>query len=332
MKKSLSSVLSIFLVFVFMFMAVGSNRAAGDKLNSDKLPFGLDDIFGKNKAELTESTKDIYGFSENYETYPVYTFEETTESTTVTTATTTKPTATATQPTTRPATTRPTTTRPTTTRKPVTTTRPTTTVPSVNASLDSSSIGSVVSFYNTAVRRTYSGGAPEVYQTMGLRGNITGSGGIAPYISELQEILETDTDAFSGYTYGIPGEDDIEVDSVTRATATSNGGRTKIYIVFKDFSVSMNDIENIDPSELPEEFDDIFDGFGSSVVSGKNSVKLVLTNSYIDCTVDEKTGKIIDGTWNYDVDFEFGNAEMDISGVTLSLVDFCIPMRLRVTL
>ena len=57
---------------------------------------------------------------------------------------------------------------------------------------------------------------------------------------ELQEILETDTDAFSGYTYGIPGEDDIEVDSVTRATATSNGGRTKIYIVFKDFSVSMN--------------------------------------------------------------------------------------------
>lgn len=331
MKKTFSSVLSIILVFVFLFMAAGSGNSSDDKSDSGKLPFGLDEIFGKGEVEeTTEETTYFYGFSENYETYPVYTFEETeTSTTTATTTTTTRPTTT----TTRPTTTRPTTTRPTTTRKPATTTtRPVTTTQSVNASLNSSNKSTVINFYNDAVRRTYGDGAPEVYQTMSLRGNVTGSGGIAPYISELQEILETDSESFSGYTYGIPGEDNVDTVSVSSASATSNNGKTKVYIVFKNFSVSMEDIESIDPNELPEEFNDIFEGFGSSVVSGKDTVKLTLSNSYIDCTIDERTGKIIDGTWNYDVDFEFGNAEMNVGGVTMSIVDFCIPMRLRVTL
>ena len=336
MKKSFSSVLSIILVFVFLFMAAGSGNSSDDKSDSGKLPFGLDEIFGKGEEEETlEETTYYYGFSENYETYPVYTFEETETSTTTTTTTTTTTKPTTTKPTTtrptttRPTTTRPTTTRPTTTRRPTTTT---TTVPSVNASLTSSNVSTVVNFYNDAVRRTYGDGAPEVYQTMSLRGNITGSGGIAPYISELQEILETDSESFSGYTYGIPGEDNVDTVSVSSASATSNNGKTKVYIVFKNFSVSMGDIESIDPNELPEEFNDIFADFGSSVVSGKDTVKLTLTNSYIDCTIDERTGKIIDGTWNYDVDFEFGDAEMNVGGVTMSIIDFCIPMRLRVTL
>lgn len=346
MKKSFSSVLSIILVFVFAFMAVASNKNSGKKPDTDDLPFGLGEFFGSGEEP---ETTDLYGFSEKYETYPEYTFSytEETESSTVTTTTTTTTQPTTTKPvttkpavktpttkrqtTTRPTTTRPTTTRPTTTR-PTTTRKITTTVPSSNVSLNSSNTAAVVSFYNDAVRSTYSNGAPVVYQTMGLRGNITGSGGIAPYISELQKILETDTAAFSGAAYGIPGEDDVESNSVSKASATSSGGKTRIYIEFKDFSVTMEDIDNIDPGELPEEFNDIFADFSSSVVSGRDTVRLSLSNSYIDCTVDERTGKIIDGTWNYDVDFVFGNAEMKLSDVTLSLIDFCIPMRLRVTL
>lgn len=324
MKKSFSSVLSIILVFVFAFMAVASNRSSDKKFNADDLPFGLGEFFGSGNEPVST---DIYGFSERYETYPEYTFEytEETETSTTTEAVTTTTTLPSTT-TTRPTTTRPTTTRPTTTRA------TTTTVPATTVSLNSTNISAVVDFYNDAVKRTNANGSPEVYQTMSLRGNITGSGGIAPYIPDLQEILEADTDDFSGKAYGIPNSTDIDTISVSKASASSSGGKTRIYIKFKEFSVSMEDVENFDAGELPEDFNDIFAEFGSSVVSGKDTVKLSLSNSYIECIVDEKTGEITDGTWNYDVDFIFGNAEMNISDVTLSLIDFRIPMRLRVTL
>lgn len=329
MKKSFSSVLSIILVFVFAFMAVASNKSSDKKFNADNLPFGLGEFFG---LEEDPETTDLYGFSEKYETYPEYTFNYIEETETSTeTATTTQPSTTTT--TTRPATTvRPTTTtRPTTTRPTTTRATTTTTVPATTVSLNSTNISAVVDFYNDAVKRTNANGSPEVYQTMSLRGNITGSGGIAPYIPDLQEILEADTDDFSGKAYGIPNSTDIDTISVSKASASSSGGKTRIYIKFKEFSVSMEDVENLDAGELPEDFNDIFAEFGSSVVSGKDTVKLSLSNSYIECVVDEKTGEITDGTWNYDVDFVFGNAEMNISDVTLSLIDFRIPMRLRVT-
>ena len=164
-------------------------------------------------------------------------------------------------------------------------------------------------------------------QTLELRGNITGSGDIVPYIPELQTLFEQECKALSTVSGELPDQD-VNAFSVSRATATSSGGKTKIYIKFKDFSVSMADLEGMNSSDIPDEIMDIFESLSSSVVSGGSTVKISLKNSYIDCVVDEKTGQIIDGTWSYDVDVIFGNAEILVDGTKLSIIDFCIPFRI----
>jgi len=164
-----------------------------------------------------------------------------------------------------------------------------------------------------------------------MRGNISCSGTLAPYVPEMQELFEYQCSSLSGGVYGLP-EQSFPASSVSSATASSSGGRTTVKITFKDFSVSAAEFENIeDISGIPGDITGLFDALGTDLDTGADTVKINLSNGYVDCVIDERTGEIIDGTWNFDVDFTIGNASIDLDTETVTIVDLRIPMRLRAT-
>ena len=67
-----------------------------------------------------------------------------------------------------------------------------------------------------------------------------------------------------------------------------------------------------------EGLDSALDTLGATISRGRETVKLTYNNATIKVVVDEKTGKIIDGTWKYDINIDVADADIKMAGINLA--------------
>lgn len=194
-----------------------------------------------------------------------------------------------------------------------------------SAGLNSTDAAEVVAYYAAAVKKTN-----KVTDTekMALADEITGDGFIGAALSILQPIIESVlADQGGTKERGIPGSDDgvarIKASDVSKAVASSKNGKTTIAIQLKD-QVDGPDEDAKTAGPVARgigtlgSIDGALEALGATISSGRDTVKLTYKNSTIKVVVDEKTGKIVDGSWKYDIDLNIGNAAISMAGINLN--------------
>lgn len=195
-----------------------------------------------------------------------------------------------------------------------------------SAGLNSTDAAEVVAYYSAAVAKT---GRVTDTEKMALAAEITGDGFLGAVLGILQPIIE-DVLADQGGTSerGIPGSDDgkarIKASDVTKAVASSKDGKTTIAIQLKDQVDGPNAVDGKTTGPVARgigtlgNIDGALDALGATISSGRETVKLTYKNATIKVVVDEKTGKIVDGSWKYDIDLDIANAAISMAGIDLN--------------
>lgn len=194
------------------------------------------------------------------------------------------------------------------------------------AGLNSSDVAEVVAYYAAAVAKT---NRVTDTESMALAADITGDGFIGAVLGLAQPIVESVlADQGGTKERGIPGSDDgvarLQVGDVTKAVAKSSNGKTTIAIQLKDQvdGPDAADGKTVGPVARGigtlGSIDGALDALGATISSGRDTVKLTYKNATIKVVVDEATGKIVDGSWKYDIDVDIANAEIDLQGIAIS--------------
>lgn len=194
-----------------------------------------------------------------------------------------------------------------------------------SAGLNSTDTAAIVEYYKAAVKKTN-----RVTDTkkMWLAADITGDGFIGAALGVLQPIIESVLDGQGGTKErDLPGSDGniarITAADVAKAQATSKDGKTTIAIQLKD---QVDGPEANGKTDGPvargigtlEGLDSALDALGATISEGRETVKLTYKNATIKVVVDEKTGKIVSGSWKYDIDVDIADAAITMAGINLN--------------
>lgn len=183
----------------------------------------------------------------------------------------------------------------------------------------------IVAYYNAARKATKP--APKGHQTMVLSGDITGDGFMGAILGALTPAAKSALEKNSKDTDWIPADShaDIKVSDVKSATAKDDGkGNVVITIYFKD----QTDGPDGDPNNggpvargvgTLGSIDNALNEMGAEITEGRNTVKLTYTDAYLkDVKINQKSGKIVSGTWHYTVKIFVGNAKAKL-GISATL-------------
>ncbi len=199
------------------------------------------------------------------------------------------------------------------------------TTKAASAGLNSTDAAEIVAYYTAAVAKT---GRVTDTKKMALADEITGEGFIGTALSVLQPIIESVLDGQGGTKErDLPGSDEniarIKASDVAKAVASSKDGKTTIAIQLKE---QVDGPEANGKTDGPvargigtlEGIDSALDALGATISSGRETVKLTYKNATIKVVVDEKTGKIVDGSWKYDIDVDVADAAIKMAGINLN--------------
>ncbi len=199
------------------------------------------------------------------------------------------------------------------------------TTAAASAGLNSTDTAEIVEFYKAAVKKT---GRVTDTKKMWLADDITGDGFIGAALGVLQPIIESVlADQGGTKERDLPGADEniarIKADDVAKAQATSKDGKTTIAIQLKN---QVDGPEANGKTDGPvargigtlEGLDSALDALGATISEGRETVKLTYKNATIKVVVDEKTGKIVDGSWKYDIDVDVADAAITMAGINLN--------------
>lgn len=194
-----------------------------------------------------------------------------------------------------------------------------------SAGLNSSDAAEIVEYYKAAVKKT---GRVTDTKKMWLADDITGDGFIGTALGVLQPIIESVLDGQGGTKErDLPGCDGdvarITAADVAKAQATSKNGKTTIAIQLKN---QVDGPEANGKTDGPvargigtlEGLDSALDALGATISRGRETVKLTYKNATIKVVVDEKTGKIVSGSWKYDIDVDIADADVKMAGINLA--------------
>ena len=183
----------------------------------------------------------------------------------------------------------------------------------------------IVAYYNAARKATKP--APKGYQTMALKGDITGDGAIGTFSGILTKAANSALNKNSKETDWIPAADhaDIKVSDVKSATAKDDGkGNVIVTIYFKD----QTDGSDGDPNNggpvargvgTLGSIDGALNEMGAEMTEGRNTVTLTYTDAYVkNVVINQKSGKITGGEWHYLVKIHVGDARAKL-GITAHL-------------
>ncbi len=194
--------------------------------------------------------------------------------------------------------------------------------------LNSSDISAVVAFYNAAEKKTESGGAPKGRQTMQLNGDIKYDAAMGSLGPVLDPIITKAVDNNCGQTNSIPGKGALLASDVSSASATSKNGKTTIRLNIKNQTDGAYASDKNSSGPVARAIgtlgsaDNIFNELDASInSSNKDSITIKYTNAYIECVVDEATGRIISGNWHYNVNINIGSASMKSGTISVSIKD-----------
>ena len=195
-----------------------------------------------------------------------------------------------------------------------------------SAGLNSSDVNEVLAYYSAAVAKT-----KKITKTekMSLKSEITGDGFLGTALAVLQPIIEDVVAKQGGTKEGnIPGANDgalrLQAGDITKAVASSKNGKTTIAIQLKDqvdgpeaangetvgpVSRGIGTLGNIDGA---------LEELGATISEGRETVKLTYNNATIKVVIDESTGKIVDGSWKYDINIDVASAKITMAGISLN--------------
>lgn len=185
--------------------------------------------------------------------------------------------------------------------------------------LTSQDIAAIVEFYNAAEKRTEEAGAPAGNQTMALGANgIQGDGAVGAVLNIVEPVIKSTLEKNSNPSDYIPGKGALEAGDVSKATAISKDGKTRIRMEIKSQTDGPDapDGETTGPVARAigtlGNIDGALSELGATISEGRENVKLTYTNAYIECVIDEETGKIVSGHWHHTVNISITNAKLHL--------------------
>lgn len=184
--------------------------------------------------------------------------------------------------------------------------------------LNSTDAEEIVAYYNAA-RKATEGHAPAGKQTMTLAALDGGSGVVGNIVSAFEGIAKSALEKNSTATDYIPAHDhgDVKASDVKNAKATSDGKYTTITfdVVDQQANASTKGGDGSVGRAIG-----VLDGVDSAlkelngveVQDGIQNIKLTYKNAKVTAKIDESTGRIVGGTWQYRVD-------INVSSITLKI-------------
>ena len=154
-----------------------------------------------------------------------------------------------------------------------------------------------------------------------------GSGVVGGLVSAFEPIAKKALAKNSGPIDHITGGfDKLTADDVASATASDDGKYTHIRINLKEQTDGMNGKSKeghvghgVSILDGVQTAIDQLDGV--TVDTSEGEIKLHYNNAYIDCKVDNETGKIVSGTWHYTVNVTINNIKAKIGFISATLHD-----------
>lgn len=185
--------------------------------------------------------------------------------------------------------------------------------------LTSQDIATIVEFYNAAEKRTEEAGAPEGNQTMALGASgIQGDGAVGAVLNIVEPVIKSTLEKNSNPSDYIPGKGVLEAGDVSKATAISKDGKTKIRMEIKNQTDGPDAPDGDTTGPVARaigtlgNIDGALSELGATIEEGRENVKLTYTNAYIECVIDEETGKIVSGHWHHTVNISITNAKLHL--------------------
>ncbi|MBR6005610.1 MAG: hypothetical protein IK063_05215 [Clostridia bacterium] len=191
--------------------------------------------------------------------------------------------------------------------------------------LNSTDAEEIVAYYNAA-RKATEGHAPKGKQTMTLAALDGGSGLVGNIVSAFEGIAKSALEKNSTETDWIPAHDhdDVKVSDVQNAKATSDGKYTTITfdVVPQNATASTKGGDGSVGRTIG-----VLDGVdsalkelsGVTVTDGIQNIKLTYKNAKVTAKIDESTGRIVNGTWQYRVDINVSSISLKIGILSATL-------------
>ncbi|MBQ4243334.1 MAG: hypothetical protein II702_00335 [Clostridia bacterium] len=185
--------------------------------------------------------------------------------------------------------------------------------------LNSTDAAEIVAYYNAA-RKATEGHAPKGHQTMTLAALDGGDGIVGGIISAFEGIAKSALEKNSTETDYIPAHDhdDVKVSDVKNAKAVNDGKYTTITFDVVDQSAGASTkggdgsvgrtvgvLDGIDNAlkELS----------GVEVKDGIQNIKLTYKNAKVTAKIDNETGRIVGGTWQYRVNINISSISLKVT-------------------
>ena len=191
--------------------------------------------------------------------------------------------------------------------------------------LNSTDAEEIVAYYNAA-RKATEGHAPAGKQTMTLAALDGGSGLVGNIVSAFEGIAKSALEKNSTSTDYIPAHDhgDVKASDVRNAKATSDGKYTTI--TFDVVEQSANASTKGGDGSVGRAIG-VLDGIdsalkelnGVTVSDGIQNIKLTYKNAKVTAKIDESTGRIVGGTWQYRVDINVSSITIKIGILSATL-------------
>ena len=182
----------------------------------------------------------------------------------------------------------------------------------------------IVEFYKKAATETNKQkiNASDKMSLVSLDG---GSGAIGALVNLFEPIAKSALEKNSGSLDHITGGfDKLSADDVASATAKSDGKYTTVRINLKEQTDGMNGksreghvghgVSILDGVQTA-----IDELNGVDVDASQGEIKLHYNNAYIDCKIDNETGKVVSGKWHYTVNVTINNVKAKIGFISATL-------------
>ncbi len=191
----------------------------------------------------------------------------------------------------------------------------------------------IAGYYNTAVAATIAedenGEAlyiPKGYQTMTLSKPLEGEGALGAILKVLQPVIDHALSSNTRETRYIPGarRGDVLPGDILSGSAVSKDGKTTLTIIIKE-QVDGPDCDADTAGPVARaigtlgSIDAALNELGASVTSGRNTIELTYKNAFVQCVIDEETGRIESGTWFFTVDIYIGDIQAKVGGLAANL-------------
>ena len=188
--------------------------------------------------------------------------------------------------------------------------------------LNSTDPATVAAFYCKARKATKPAPKGQQTLTLGNGGKIEGEGFVGTIVKLGSGVIDSVLKKNSTETDWIPAGSHADIkasDDVKSASAKVNGNYTEVSMTFKEQTDgSDGDSKNGGPVARGVgtlgSIDGALKDLGAEIKSGRENVKLTYVNAKLNCKIDNKTGKIVSGTWSYTVQIRISEATISFGG------------------